>query len=347
MSIANLSGMAFRAARCAFGRPARPYKLTLVATERCNLRCLGCRIWESEGRDLPLHDIRALFARSGYLSWVDVTGGEIFLREDLPEVFEAILRNVRQLAFLHFPTNGFLTDRIVAMTREIVRARPSCRLVVTVSLDGPRDAHDLLRGVPGSFDRAVETFARLRELPGCRTYLGMTLSDGNRERVDEMLSGLRTLFPRLSADDLHVNLFHRSPHYYRNLSVPPPGPEGMIRTMRAIRRRKGWRGGLLGLVERRYLALGERYIRGGGSPLPCRALSAGCFVGADGTVYPCVSWDRPLGRIAEAGHDLETIWNSAAAREARKLIAAARCPGCWTPCEATPAIAARWWRLCS
>jgi MoaA/NifB/PqqE/SkfB family radical SAM enzyme len=289
-------------------------------------------------------EIRELFARSGGFSWVDATGGEIFLRDDLPEIFDAILDGCRRLAMLHFPTNGYRTDRIVEVVRGLMRRKPP-RVAATVSVDGPPAVHDALRGVPGSFERAVETYARLREIPGCRTFLGMTLSEANLGTAGELLAAVRRRVPRATAADLHVNLPHRSSHYYRNDDCPFPEAEALREELRSIRRLRGCPGGLAELVERRLLSLGDRYLRTGRCPVPCAALASGCFVDARGTVFPCVSWSRPLGSLRENGFDIGRVWNSAEAFAARGEIVAGRCPHCWTACESVPSLAAnpgRW-----
>lgn len=333
-----------RAIGAAWSRPSFPYKLTFVATERCNLRCGICRIWEAEREGMPLPEIREFFARSNRFSWVDVTGGEIFLRDDILDVFETIIAECRHLAILHFPTNGYLVDRIVDVTRELVRMRPP-RLVITVSIDGPPEIHDKARGTEGSFERAVETFARLRSLRGCTAFLGMTLTDANMDATEGTLAAVRRRVPGVAAADLHVNLPNRSGHYYRNEDVPGLLPESLEEALRRIRRGRGIPGTPFGIVECRALALGERYLRTGRCPISCQALSASCFVSADGVVYPCVTWSRPVGTLRECGYDLGTLWNAPAAAALREEIVSGRCPQCWTACEAIPSIAARWGTL--
>ena len=38
------------------------------------------------------------------------------------------------------------------------------KFVITVSLDGPKDLNDQLRGVKGDFDKVIETVTRLRRI---------------------------------------------------------------------------------------------------------------------------------------------------------------------------------------
>lgn len=323
-----------------------PSRLNFAVTWRCNQRCALCRIWERRGEELSLGEIREFFSRSRGFSWMNLTGGEILLREDIPQVLAAAVEANPGLALLQFPTNGSLPARAEEVVRGALRLpRRPPRLVVTVSLDGPRELHDSLRGVAGSFDRAVETFRRLRALPGCRVLFGMTLSPANAGARAATVEALARELPGVGAGDLHLNLFHRSAHYYGNLEAGEPGrdgeevrPEDVAEARRALPLPLS----LSAWAERGYLEGAGRYLREGRArpPLPCVALRATCFVAPDGTVYPCVAWDRPLGGLPDHGFDLRRLWGSPAAAGAREEIAGGGCPGCWTPCEAVPAMMA-------
>ncbi|MBI5015818.1 MAG: SPASM domain-containing protein [Deltaproteobacteria bacterium] len=260
------------------------------------------------------------------------------MRPDLPDIFAAVIRYCPRLVLLHFPTNGFLVDNIIRITRDVAaRGRPP-RLVVTVSIDGPPAVHDALRGVAGAFDRAVETYARLREIRNCEPHVGMTLSAFNAGCYADTLSSLSSLLPGFGPRNLHVNIAHRSPHYYRNDDAPRPDLLALAREIAEVRQARRRSLAPLDVVERRYLSLASRYLETGISPLPCTALSSSCFVSSEGTVFPCISHDAPLGSLREARFNLARIWARPAARRLREAIAAGTCPGCWTPCEAMPSM---------
>ena len=112
------------------GRPAAPLKLNLCLTYWCQYRCKTCNIWRRKPADeLTTEELRALVRENPNVNWVDLTGGEIFLRPDIDEVFEAIVTGWRRLAILHFPTNGFQTDRIVRSVERIAGRLPAHTIV--------------------------------------------------------------------------------------------------------------------------------------------------------------------------------------------------------------------------
>ena len=105
-------------------RPSMPLKVNWCLTYWCQYRCKTCNIWQRKPTDeLSTDEVRAFVRENPDVTWVDLTGGEIFLRPDIDEVLDAVVSGWRRLALLHFPTNGFLTDRIVAQRRADRRAR--------------------------------------------------------------------------------------------------------------------------------------------------------------------------------------------------------------------------------
>jgi radical SAM protein with 4Fe4S-binding SPASM domain len=147
------------------------------------LRCGHCFIGPQTGADLPLADVLRVadeFALLQGLRFI-VSGGEPLmhrhfwrLNERLPSYpFRAILL-----------TNGTLIDREAARSLHFDE--------VQVSLDGPHDAHDRLRGA-GSFRRAVAALRHLTEA-GMPVSVATMVFSGNLERFDE-LEGILREFP--------------------------------------------------------------------------------------------------------------------------------------------------------
>lgn len=58
---------------------------------------------------------------------------------------------------VNIPTNGLKPDRIVAWVKQIRRNCPELNINLSLSLDGFGDTHDIQRGVPGNFYKAMGT----------------------------------------------------------------------------------------------------------------------------------------------------------------------------------------------
>ncbi len=333
--------LARKAFEANFRRLDHPFKLTFCITYWCNYKCQTCNIWQMKPRDeLRLDEIREFMRRSRDFLWVDLTGGEVTLRKDFVEVAHAVIDSCPNLLLLHFPTNGYLSDKIVENTRAIMARRPE-KLIITVSTDGDEATNDEIRGIEGGWRRQIETFRRLREIPGVEVVLGMTLSAKNVDHFPEAFAAAEKAIPGLTHRDFHVNIVHESPHYLGNVNlelrrhVPPTK---MLAAVKEVARLRGVPLGPVGYLERAYLSQVERYLMTGRTPMRCHALSASCFVDSWGNVFPCTIYDRKLGNLREVDYDLRRIWSAPTAVTTQREIWNYDCPQCWTPCEAYQSI---------
>jgi Fe-coproporphyrin III synthase len=323
-----------------FGRAVAPWKLSFALTYRCNHRCANCAIWQKKPLpqdELSAGEIRRFFETSGgSVSWLDLTGGEIFSRADLDEILDAVLTNCPSLYVLHFPTNGMFAKPAARFAERVAQSRGP-KLIVSVSLDGPSDVHNRLRGVADAWNRALDTYRTLTTM-GVETYFGMTLSRENAGLVPDTLRELRADFPALPDRDLHVNVLHRSDHYYGNMSLPPVDGPSVASAVEDLLRLRGKARGFKDWLESAYLRGVSSYLASGKSPLPCRSLSDSCFINPQGIVFPCSIWDRPLGSLRDFDFQLGRLLDQSRVAAAREEIGREACPGCWTPCDAYPTI---------
>ena len=124
-------------------------------TLRCNLNCKHCGsdcARDSLTKDMLIGDFLKVLdeVASEYNPnkvMIAVTGGEPLLRKDLEQCGKKFFERGFPWGIV---SNGFIMDeaRLSALLNAGLRS-------VTISLDGLSDSHDWLRGVPGSFGRAV------------------------------------------------------------------------------------------------------------------------------------------------------------------------------------------------
>jgi hypothetical protein len=235
-----------------------------------------CSIWQknSVGEMTP-DEVGTFFRRWSQFSWVHLTGGELFMRRDLEDVVSAIVECDRSLYLLNFPTTGWFGDRTVALVERILR-RGIGRLMTTISIDGPKELHDAMRGLPGSWERGIETLRRLRTIRkrNFQVVVGMTLFAKNASFVDATIDAIRAVVPGFERTDLHLNIGHESAHYFGNsgylaATLSNPNSDALATHPTA------WQPPSRGFADR-YPALHSPMNPQ--PPLPCTALASSCFI---------------------------------------------------------------------
>jgi MoaA/NifB/PqqE/SkfB family radical SAM enzyme len=105
--------------------------------------------------------------------WIHLSGGEPLLRKDIDEVIEYI--HNQPAIFLSLATNGYHFRRHIDSLRKVD--------LVILSLDGPKEVHDSLRG-DGSFDKAIEALELCRQ-HGIKVTANMTLTAKSIDFLEE------------------------------------------------------------------------------------------------------------------------------------------------------------------
>jgi hypothetical protein len=137
----------------------RPIYAVWEITLRCDLACRHCgsRAGRERPEELTTAEALDLVQQMADLGVLEVTliGGEAYLRDDWTEIARAVRAHGMQCT---------ITTGGRGMSVERARAAKAAGVQsVSVSIDGARDTHDMLRGVRGSFDAAVEAMRNLRQ----------------------------------------------------------------------------------------------------------------------------------------------------------------------------------------
>lgn len=170
-------------------RWSAPRMLTFMMTYRCNLRCTMCWQWGEQGlfhelgkehevQQLDLATLRSVIddvAESG--SGVFLWGGEPFLHRDLM----AFVQHIKSKGlYCSINTNG------TYLPREARRLVDLGVDAIMVSVDGPREVHDRIRGMDGSFQKIADGVKAVLEARNGGTkrpeiIVNTTISPGNHE----------------------------------------------------------------------------------------------------------------------------------------------------------------------
>jgi Fe-coproporphyrin III synthase len=161
--------------------------LLLNVHEHCNCRCMMCDIWQrTDGKELDLLDFarhRESIVRLG-VRQVVLTGGEPLLHRNL----EALLRFLRECNVrVTLLTTGLLLSKRAGVVADGVDE-------IIVSVDGPEEVHDRVRGVKGAYRLIGEGIRAVcqnnAEMP---VHGRCTVQKTNHRRLRETVAGAKLL----------------------------------------------------------------------------------------------------------------------------------------------------------
>ncbi len=179
-----------------------PQQVYWVINEECNLKCRFCNFWkgiyrEDGRRPLSTANIKSIIdkaSRAG-IPYLLFTGGEPFLRPDLPEILEYA---AKRMPCVRVQTNGtLLTD---AKLQSIVNRRSLDEL--WISVDGIGSTHDRFRGCEGIFEKvigALKSIDLLKKKHSARLPYIVVHTVVNKECMEELPQILKI------CDDYNVN----------------------------------------------------------------------------------------------------------------------------------------------
>lgn len=162
--------------------------MILHVTASCNFRCEHCFIdSEQQGDDLTLPQFQRLASQTPSLMWLDIGGGEPFLRRDLAEIILSFDSRI-----VHIPTNGSLLPQMIEQLQYVLR-RSKRELIIGLSLDGLEKTHNLLRKQRDSWNQVWRAYEALRTLGKVYVKICTVVTQRN---IDDILPLMREVQQR-------------------------------------------------------------------------------------------------------------------------------------------------------
>lgn len=317
-----------------------PYKLNFCCTLNCQSRCKTCNIWKVKPvNELNIEEIKKFFQKNNFFSWVDITGGEIFLHPDIDEIFKIIIEECKDMYLFHYVTNGLMPKKIIDSTKKLMKLNPK-RVIITVSLDGPEEVHDNLRGIKGNFIKAIETYKGLSEIPKVEVYFGTTISKYNLGTFNSLIVDVQKYIPKANISNFHVNIADESDRYYtkKGENLNESANKKILENLKEVMKMKGIPFSPIQIIEWTYMRNVEKYFKTKKMPYKCQAINTSCYIDSYGNVFPCITYSKNLGNLRDFNYDLRKVYKSQNIKQIISDIRNHKCPDCWTPCDAYQAI---------
>jgi len=313
-----------------FGRPRMlPLNLTVSVTYRCNSRCRTCNVYERKAEELSADEFARVFRSLGRAPyWYTMSGGEPFLRSDLPEICASAYAAGRP-GIINIPTNGILHDRIPEMVGEIARTCGNSQIIINLSIDEIGERHDAIRGVPGNYERAMRTYEGLRSLDAGNLTVGVhtVISVHNVERVPEIY---RSVMRDLEPDSFITEIAEERVELGTMDSgvTPSFGDYAAAVDFLTARIKEQEFRGISRITQSfriRYYEMVKRYLRERRQIIPCYAGVASAQIAPDGDVWFCCIEATPVGNLRETDYDFGTVWFGEAAVKLRQRVRKGLC----------------------
>ncbi|MBU4304342.1 MAG: radical SAM protein [Candidatus Omnitrophica bacterium] len=294
---------------------------SIIVTYRCNARCNMCDVWKFPSK--PAEEIGVdVIEKLPEMFFTNITGGEPFVRQDLPEIIAALRKKTKRIVI---STNGFFTERIISLCKKY----PD--LGIRISIEGQQEANDAIRQIPDGYNRTIKTLMTLRDMGVKDIGFGTTVQDINCKdliKLYEMADDLGYEFATATLHNSHY--FCKTDNKIQNKKEVIAEFEKLIALLIKSRNVKKW--------FRAYFNYGLiNYINGKPRLLPCEMGQDGFFVDPYGDVVPCNGMDvkMPMGNLNTQSWD--EIWNSAQARAVREAVRGCG-KNCWMIGSVAPAM---------
>lgn len=308
-----------------------PVNITVSGSYRCNSRCKTCNVWLLPNDDMTVPEWDRTFDSLGRAPyWFTFSGGEPTLRKDLPDMVASAYRHCRP-GIINIPTNGIQQKIIPGSVERVLQVAPKSEVIINLSLDGVGLKHDEIRGVRNNWDRAIATYAALKELQKRYSHLTLgihtVISNFNVDSFPDLCEYVqRELKPdsyiteiaeeRVELDTVGLGITPTAERY--TVAI-----DSLLESMRDQQ--------LTGLAEvtqafrRQYYEIVTRTLREQRQVIPCMAGVASAQIAPNGDVWTCCVRAESMGNLREHDYDFGSVWRTGKADQLRRSIKNREC----------------------
>ena len=320
-----------------FKKNRLPSYFIFYPTSRCNLKCTHCFYHDSLNKrfkELSLDEIDKFTKTMDPLLHLILTGGEPYIKKDLAEIARIFYHNTR-LPILSIPSNGWYLDKMDKQIRNILKWCPELILNQLISLDGLEEDHDRIRGIKGSFKKALEAIKLIKNLKKKlkRINVGViiTFTSQNQKKMKEIVKGVYELS---KPDNISINLVRGDPKEKVNLNLDMKLYQEAVDYRNSLFYSKK----ILGhsdftgsnLVTAGRIVLNEvvkEIFETNKYQTPCYSGNLSGVMYPEGQVYPCEILDKShkIGNIRDFDLDFKKLWLSQKAKDEVDYIRKSKC----------------------
>jgi MoaA/NifB/PqqE/SkfB family radical SAM enzyme len=307
--------------------PLNPEWVNINVTENCNSRCITCYAWKNKSsNELTTEEIIDALGQLRKIGVRNIIfiGGEPLLRSDIGDL-------IKEAASLKFETRMLVTNGLLLETRaEELLEKGITHL--SVSIDGVGRTNDIIRGVPGSYEKSIsgiKAVQKLKKEKGLKvhvTILTTILLNQNINDIPRLIEISRNLGVHWTCNLLDPNLpiFQGIP--FQDFIVKNEEKiDETIDYLKKIRKKNPW---LITSCDhvleyaRYYLKIRKFFP----PHFHCIHGYKLIWIDSHGDVYPGCWLMKPIGNLRKT--KLQSIIKSEAYRKTIEKMYMNNCPGC-------------------
>jgi len=342
-------GLAFRVAFKA-ELPEQPTFMILQTTVACNSRCRMCSIWKMvPENEMSLEEIEKVF-KDPYmkkLRWLNLTGGEPFMRQNFAEIIKAAADNLPNLEIIAIPSNGFMPDRVEKITRQMLEYLKGKNILlnVNISIDGIGEKHEEIRRIPGGYEKVLESLRRLQALgkenPQLESGVEAIITALNVQEMPKIYEGLKDKTDHVNLTPAIISSYYLgNEQMASDVKLKGPDIEEMLDFLKEMEEKEPAYAYYFNNVRSIYMH--------GHRTFPCLMGWKSMYMNASGDVFPChlLGPDWKMGNVREGS--MTDIWTGPRAKEVRHRLKDEKfCAVCTNNCDLLNNLKEETWSFAS
>ena len=250
----------------AFLNQKRPFALVFRLTHKCNLKCSYCDLYNREAEDMDTRTILAILKSVlQHNRFICLSGGEPLLRKDIYDIITYIYNNSN--TFINLNTNGILLPEHLEVLQKVDN--------VAISLDGPKNLHNELRG-RGSYEHAIRALEICKRI-GTSVSINTVLTKKNINNIDDILN----IGSKYDAQIFFCPVYNYS--HCNDIQFLRPSDQELRKTFKYILSKKK-----IGANIGHHIKVLEHFSEWPDvKPIRCKAGKGLFMISADGSMHPC------------------------------------------------------------
>jgi len=190
-----------------------------------------CEVWKHPTK--PSEEITPrIIEKLPPMFFANITGGEPFVREDLPEIVNILRRKAKRIVV---STNGFFTERIVALCKKFPDVG------IRISIEGLQESNDSIRGIPAGYQRIMNTLEQLRQMGIRDIGFGITIQDMNARDLVPLYEMAKKMGYEFATATLHnSHYFHKWDNQIKDKEMVTGEIRKLINLLLKSKRPKDW-----------------------------------------------------------------------------------------------------------